>query len=368
MGKKRGLFSADIRLVTIDKPLAYDIYINSSNHDSRNNFVKIILMGKTVNREELDSIKQRFHQIYILEEHRVAYLNSLISSDSMSDKEKGDAIKGFAIEHLDKMFKEKATLGEEGLNQLIQGCIETVESMIELTKNYNVSKIHGMIETLMFHDFYTYDHSVNVSFYNIALLRYIEPNASHQELKTIGLGGLLHDLGKTEISTSIINKPDKLTEEEFQIIQEHPQKGEQLIVEQANAEDVDFNVVRRIVHEHHENYNGTGYPQGLEGEQIHNFARMTAIIDFFDAITTKRSYQKIHPVGEALHIMAHSRGQKLDPVLFDIFRESVSNKAFGGRKNIKLGDDFDPCQPQKEFPLVEISPRVKVKNIDIDTD
>ena len=366
MGKKRGLFSANIRLIAVDRPLSYDLYINSSGHDSRNNFVKIAVIGETLTDERLKEIQARFYQIYILEQQRGAYLNSLIASGAFSIEEKGAVVKGFAIEHLDKMFKEKATLDQEGLSQLIQDCMDTIESMIELTKNQNVSKIHGMIEKLMFHDFYTYDHSVNVSFYNIALLRHINPSASHKELKSIGLGGLLHDLGKIEIPTTIINKAEKLTEEEFQTIQEHPDKGKCMIVDQVDAPDVDFNVVRRIVHEHHENYNGSGYPQGLEGEQIHSFARIAAITDFFDAITTKRSYQKVHPIGEALHIMSHARGRKLDPALFDLFRESLSNKAFGGRKNLKLRDDFDPCQPQEEFPLEETTPQVQTKNIDLD--
>ena len=196
MGKKRGLFSADIRLITVDRPLSYDLYINSSNHDSRNNFVKIVVMGKTLTDKMLQEIGERFHQVYILEEQRKDYLNSLIASDGISDEKKGNLVKGFAIEHLDKMFKEKATLDKEGMNLLIQDCMDTIESMIELTRNYNVSKIHGMIEKLMFHDFYTYDHSVNVSFYNIALLRHIDPKASHQQLKSIGLGGAAARPGK----------------------------------------------------------------------------------------------------------------------------------------------------------------------------
>ena len=131
---------------------------------------------------------------------------------------------------------------------------------------------------------------------------------------------------------------------------------------------MDFDIVRRIVHEHHENYNGTGYPRGLEKNDIHEFARITAISDFFDALTTKRSYQKIRSVGEAINIMSHSCGKKTDPHLFELFKQSVSNKAFGGRKNLKLGDDFDPCQPQKEFPLEEVPPVVQVSNIDLDID
>ena len=366
MGKKRGLFSADIHLIPVVQPLKYDLYINSSTHPSRNNFVKIAKIGASLTWKELEEMQERFHQIYISEEQRGGYLNALVSLDSVGDQKKGNVIKGFALDHLDQMFKKKKNLSTEGLNQIIQGCMETIESMIELTKDYDISKIHGLIEKLIFHDFYTYDHSVNVSFYNIALLKHISPDSSNRDLKTVGLGGLLHDLGKIEIPTNIINKPGKLTEKEFQKIKEHPDIGFRLILEKLNSPEVKFDTVRRIVHEHHENYNGSGYPRGLKGKEIHRSARITAISDFFDALTTKRSYQRIHSVGEALNIMSHSSGGKIDPDFFDLFRKSIGNKDLGGRKNLKLGDDFDPCQPQEEFPLMETSPRIQVKNIDLD--
>ena len=353
-------------MIPTGRPLTYDLYINSSNHPDRNNFVKVVSIGTTLGYDELEKIQERYHQIYVEEEQRASYLKALVSLDSVEDVKKGNVVKGFAIERLDQMFKKKTTLGEDGLNQFVRECVETIASMIELTKDCDVSKIHGLIDKLIVHDFYTYDHSVNVSFYNIALLKHLHPGSNNRELVTVGLGGLLHDLGKTEIPTDIINKPGKLTAEEFQKIKEHPEIGLRLMLEQANSPDVDFDIVRRVIYEHHENYNGSGYPRGLEGEDIHSFSRITAISDFFDAITTKRSYQKMHPVGEALNIMSHSSGRKIDPHYFERFRKSVSNKAFGGRKNLEVGDDFDPCQPQREFPLMEVSPKIHVKNIDLE--
>ena len=216
MGKKRGLFSVDIQFVPCGRPLSYDLYINSSGHSSRNNFVKIAKKGSSLLAEELEEIQQKYHQIYIMEEERGDYLQALVLLNSVDDQKKGSLVKEFAVEYLDQMFDKKRTLETEELNALIQDCVKTIKSMIDLTKNYDVSKIHGLIEKLTFHDFYTYDHSVNVSFYNIAFLRYISPDSSERELTTIGLGGFLHDLGKIKIPTSIINKPDKLTDEEFQ--------------------------------------------------------------------------------------------------------------------------------------------------------
>ena len=93
MGKKRGLFSADIHLVPTDRPLMYDLYINSSGHHSRNNFVKVAMVGRTLSLKELEEIQKKFHQIYILEEHRGNYLRSLIALDSISDNKKGEVVK-----------------------------------------------------------------------------------------------------------------------------------------------------------------------------------------------------------------------------------------------------------------------------------
>src|SRR5690606_13361046 len=105
--------------------------------------------------------------------------------------------------------------------------------------------------------------------------------------------------------TTIINNPGKLSDDDFAEIKKHPGYGNDLIKEShCNCEGVDFEIIRRVVYEHHENFNGTGYPRGISGEKIHEMARITAIADFFDAITTKRSYHEALSTEDALAVMA----------------------------------------------------------------
>ena len=126
---------------------------------------------------------------------------------------------------------------------------------------------------------------------------------------------------------------------------------------------VDFGIISRIIHEHHENVNGTGYPNKIPGEKIHVLARITAIADFFDALTTKRSYHEVISVQDALEVMGKSVGKKIDPHLFDLFVKNVSGIVLSGKIKDVLPDDFDPCQPQETLPFEKAVVNYKDKDI-----
>jgi HD-GYP domain-containing protein (c-di-GMP phosphodiesterase class II) len=199
--------------------------------------------------------------------------------------------------------------------------------------------------------------------YCIAIYNAYKPNAPKEEVVMAGLGGLLHDIGKLNIATDIINKPDKLTDEEFDIIKKHPTYGFDLLTKNPcdTCSALDFENIKRIVHEHHENFNGTGYPAKIAGTDIYLFARITAIADFFDAITTKRSYHEVLSTEDALQVMSKSVGKKLDPELFLLFTQSVKQLVINGKINQELPDEFDPCQPQNVLPFRPPTPTYKVE-------
>ena len=286
------------------------------------------------------------------ESQRDDYLKSLIHVKNVSDVQKTDVIKDSAIHYLDKLFSDEKEFTTELLSETIEDCKLAVESMVDVIKDYDVSKVQGLIASLSFHDFYTYDHSINVSMYCISLYSAAKPEASKEEIVMAGLGGLLHDIGKIKIPTDIINKPEKLSDEEFNIIKSHPDYGLELLTENpCDCKGVDFNVIKRIVSEHHENFNGTGYPRKLAGADIHLLARVTAIADFFDAVTTKRSYHEVLSTEDAISVMSKSVGKKIDPVLFDIFTKSVKQLVLTGKLHKELPEEFDPCQPQNVLPL-----------------
>lgn len=346
-------FSVSFDLIMLDRALPYDLYVNSSASEQRERFVRIYPRNDLLGIEDLKIFKKKYFQLYVHESQRQDYLKSMIDIKNVPDVHKTDIIKSSAIHYLDKLFDKDKEFTTEILSETINDCKVAVEAMVDVIKDYDVSKLQGLIASLSFHDFYTYDHSINVSMYCIALFKAVKPNASKEEIVMAGLGGLLHDIGKLKISTDIINKPEKLTEEEFNIIKTHPTYGFDLLNENPcpDCQGVDFNIIKRVVYEHHENFNGTGYPKKISGADIHLYARITAIADFFDAVTTKRSYHEVLSTEDAVAVMAKTVGKKIDPQLFEIFTKSMKQLILPGKNNKELPEDFDPCQPQNVLPF-----------------
>jgi HD-GYP domain-containing protein (c-di-GMP phosphodiesterase class II) len=356
-------FSVSFDLIMVDQIILYDLYVNSSSSEIREKFVRVYPKGEILSQDDLNIFKKKYHQLYVHETQRGSYLQSLATLENVTAEQKTDVIKSTAIVYLDKLFDKDKEFTTEVLSETIQECKVAVESMVEVIKDYDVSQLQNLIASLSFHDFYTYDHSVNVSMYCIAIYNAYKPNAPKEEVVMAGLGGLLHDIGKLNIATDIINKPDKLTDAEFDIIKMHPTYGFDLLTKNPcdTCSALDFENIKRIVHEHHENFNGTGYPAKIAGTDIYLFARITAIADFFDAITTKRSYHEVLSTEDALQVMSKSVGKKLDPELFLLFTQSVKQLVINGKINQELPDEFDPCQPQNVLPFRPPTPTYKVE-------
>ena len=355
-------FSISFDLIVIDRAVPYDLYVNSSSTENRERYVRIYPKNDSLTAEELKVFKKKYFQLYVHESQRADYLKSLINCSHATDVVKTDVIKNSAIHYLDKLFDEDKEFTTDILSETITECKTAVESMVDVIKDYDVTQVQNLIASLSFHDFYTYDHSINVSMYCISLFRAVKPNATKEEIVMAGLGGLLHDIGKVKITTNIINKPEKLSDEEFEVIKQHPEYGFQLLSENPcpDCQGVDFNIIKRIVYEHHENFNGTGYPRKIAGPDIHLFARITAIADFFDAITTKRSYHEVLNVEDAIQVMSKASGKKIDPHLFEIFTKSIKQLILQGKTTQELPEDFDPCQPQNVLPFKRPDPTFKV--------
>ena len=352
-------------MIPIDVILQFDLYINSSGRAEKDRFVRIFPVGGTLHFEDLQKFRKKYHQIYVLESQRDAYLRSLVHNDEATDIQKSEVIKDSAIKYLDDLFDSGKEFSTEVLQETISGCRDSVESMVDVIQDYDITQVQNLIGSLSFHDFYTYDHSINVSMYCISLFRAINPTASREEIVMVGLGGLLHDLGKIKIPTTIINNSGKLSDEDFAQIQKHPKFGYDLVEEndcQSCCSDINMKVVQRVIHEHHENFNGSGYPNKIDGNKIHLYARITAIADFFDAITTKRSYHEALTVEEAIALMERSVGKKLDPILFKAFKNHISGKILEGKTNRELPEDFDPCQPHNKLPFQKIQAQIQEKD------
>ncbi|SHJ54517.1 HD-GYP domain-containing protein [Desulfofundulus thermosubterraneus] len=200
-------------------------------------------------------------------------------------------------------------------------------------------------------DEYTFGHSVNVCV--LAIITGITLGYSRTKLFHLGMAALLHDIGKTRIPLEILNKPGPLTGEEFQLIKKHCIYGAEILEQDPGA-----NLLCRIVAmQHHERHNGQGYPLGLKGAEIHEFAQITGLVDMYDALTADRVYRPAYPVHEAYEMIAGSGDYLFD---FDIVQAFLSNVAAypaGSLVRLSSGEIGVVIETERGFSLY---PRVLV--------
>lgn len=164
---------------------------------------------------------------------------------------------------------------------------------------------------VMLHDFSVYTHSLNVAVYALGLGKFIGVT-DHLSLRRLGVGAILHDVGKAKVSKEILSKRGKLSPKEWAIMRQHPEWGTEMLSGAADPEED----VLAIVAQHHERLDGSGYPRGLTGGKIQMFAMIVALVDAYDAMTCSRPYRKARTPFDALSLLKTEMHGKLDPALF----------------------------------------------------
>lgn len=181
-------------------------------------------------------------------------------------------------------------------------------------------------------DYYTRGHSERVSRGSVMIAREIGMSAARVE--AIRYAGMLHDVGKLGVPTKVLQKSGGLTEEEFAAIQLHPMRGLEIV------SDIGFldEALAGIMH-HHEKMNGRGYPMGLAGDEIPEFARVIGVADAFDAMTSTRSYRPARSVHEAVTELRRGAGDQFDPVIVAAFLTALERHGWEPPKPVVLPDD-----------------------------
>lgn len=199
------------------------------------------------------------------------------------------------------------------INGLIKNVKKEEENLLNLTAT--------LAESIDARDKYTAFHSKNVAYYSreIAKAMDLPKNVCHH----IYVGGLLHDIGKIGIPEMILNKPSRLTDEEFQIIKQHPEIGFNMLKHIPYFKK--NNILNMVLH-HHERYDGEGYPYGIPGEEIPLVSRIMAVADAFDAMTSRRVYRDVKDVDFSINELRKGSGTQFDPEIAAVFLELIEKE------------------------------------------
>jgi putative nucleotidyltransferase with HDIG domain len=299
------------------KAISTDTLIDNSSTDFTlyvrigNDLINYTRPGHEWSKDELNNLLGKgFEKVWIKGDDSNKYNNYIElntfkkGASHLSPSERISSIQDVGMSFSKCIFESELTpeaMGQANFisDQLISTLLEDISS---------VQAIKGLAS----HDYYTYHHSVRVATYSIATA--ITLGITDQlKLKEIALGGILHDIGKKDISMNIINKTGALTNKEWELMKAHPEAGHE-IVQHSELSDIS----QKIILSHHEKLDGSGYPYGLEKSNIPDQVQITTIADIFDALTSSRSYQNERPRFEALTLMKEKMvGDKLDLRFFN---------------------------------------------------
>jgi len=291
-----------VRIDTIypEVELPFDLWIRLNSQ-----LVTYIRKGDKLTVSKQTMLKQKDTDgthFFILDSDRWAYRNfmrDIVKSDQISPYEKANLLRESALSFIEEMFEQP------DVHKALDDSKPLIQDFIDLMQE-EPSAMADLI-SLSSHDFYTYNHSLDVAIYSLGLGNSLK--FDQKMLHELGVGALFHDIGKRLVTLDILCKNGPLDEQEWIVMQQHPQFGLDILVEKP---DITPGIIAAC-YEHHESWSGTGYPQKLMGEEIHPFGRIIAITDTFDAMTTQRSYNTPMLPEAAVNMMRDKLIGRYDP-------------------------------------------------------
>jgi putative nucleotidyltransferase with HDIG domain len=305
----------ELDFIELDSVCDQEIYLQVEGKHVLYRAASLPFRQQDKNRLESTKIKTVFIAVKNERDLRAFYeknLSSIIENDKIDVKKKASILYSCAIGIAHDVFDRPHT------SETISSSRVIVENTIRLLGKGQEAFVQMV--SLSGHDYYTYTHCVNVLTFSIALLSQMGNN-SPRFLKEVGMGALMHDIGKSKVPAHILNKPGKLTEEEWAVMKQHPLFGIQIVEGQPIPErGLD------IIVQHHEKRNGTGYPYGLSSWDIPIASQAVSLVDAYDAMTTDRVYQKAMKPFEALRVICTEMKDLYDMQMVEAFIKMLNLK------------------------------------------
>lgn len=312
---KRTFKKVDKKFFTIDDFITFDLYEIIKETSEIKNICK---SGSKLS--ELDKVKiMGVDSVWISKKDDNLYndyinkhMLSIIRDTDIPVVEKSQLVYSKAVEAMEKIFNN---MDDSTVNESV---IPLVGVLIELI--ISEQKAISSLLKITNHDYYTHTHSINVSIYAISLA--IHMGYVGKALEKLAISAVLHDLGKSKVNYDIINKPGKLDDSEFDEMKKHPQLGYEL----AQTFNITDEEILSGIRDHHEKLSGGGYPRGLKGAEISEIARIIAVCDVFDALSTRRSYKDPMTTYSAFMLIKEQMYDHLDMNILKSFIQMMGKK------------------------------------------
>ncbi|WP_147533086.1 HD-GYP domain-containing protein [Bacillus marasmi] len=245
-------------------------------------------------------------------------------------------------ETFDELIKGNRRDGKKIRHFNIEKVQSVLDSLVkEVQKSKNVSKL---LTDVYIHDDYTYAHCTNVTIYSLAMA--VELKMTRGEMNIVGMGAMMHDIGKILIPKDILNKKGKLSPEEFEVIKQHSEFGWEILRNEPSVNNLSAN----CAYQHHEKLDGSGYPRGIKGEEISRYARHLAVADVFDALTSNRSYRSAMLPHEAMEILYTGTHSQFDPYYLKAFQKAVATYPVGVTVTLSSGETAVVTEYKFNYP------------------
>ncbi len=305
--------------LSVNVSTGFDLFIKTSD-----NYVLFHSCENPVTEEIMLKIRQRVRSkyLYMRASDQNRYLNYMVENMLKTVQDKSSPIDVRCRKLYDSTISIVKNAFYKPRKEAVEIAAKVIDPLIEL-----LSEDTNSVKTLTNitnHDPYIYIHSVNVAVLGSALASQLFSGSD--KIRELGFALLMHDIGKSRIERDVLMKPRKLTRDEWKIMKEHPRVGVEILKELGFMSKM----VRTVTLQHHERYDGTGYPLGLKKEYISDFAKICTISDVFEAITSKRPYKKSKATFEALKIMRDEMSGNFDPEMFKAFVYMFRKAAQGG--------------------------------------